>query len=320
MNHAARLASSGSTALAGYLILRGIHSTVLSGLQTLGADHPINGENPISFCNVFFFSSLVTGVFALLQGRKTIKAEISELSQHSRGLVVIDACLGYTVAPLSYYLTLTHMNVSVQTLLFSLIIPFSAVMARFINNQVLPKNYWFSTILIGTGLIPLAIARGSDASLRLDSLGLIWAAVAITSYSASSLTNNLLSQKNASNGIIVGVESLAAAIAFGIIALWQYGPHHFFYLEWWWVASVIGGYAILLPLGIRYLLVQCNRTWSVADIGIWSSLCVPIAIGSAAIFLGQPVGVGVAVGSLLTVAGVAIANRKSSHDTRRQIV
>lgn len=320
MNLAVKSLSGGATVLGGYLILRGVHSTVLSGLQMLGEGHPINGENPISFCNLFFFSSLLAGIIAIAQEGKSLKAETAKLCLRSKILVAIDSCLGYTVAPLSFYLTLAHMSVGLQTLLFSLVIPVSAVMARIVNQQILPKHYWISTVLIGAGVIPLAIARATDVGPIVDSIGLIWAVVAIASYSSSSVTNNLLSQKEISKGILIGVESLAAAIVFGLIALCQYGPHHFFYLEWWWVLSVIGGYAILLPLGIRYLFVQCNRLWSVATVGSWSSLCVPIAIGSAAIFLGQPVGIGVAVGSLLTVAGVAIANRRSRQLMRRQIV
>jgi drug/metabolite transporter (DMT)-like permease len=148
----------------------------------------------------------------------------------------------------------------------------------------------------------------------------MWAVVSIASYSASSVTNNYLSRQGVSKSILVGVESMAAAIVFAIIALWQYGPHHFLYLKWWWVLSVVGGYAILLPLGIRYFFIQCNQVLSVAAIGLWSSLCVPIAIGTAAVFLGQAVSVGVAVGSLLTVSGIAIANRKSSQEVRRQMV
>lgn len=312
MNRAARLISGGTAALSSYLLLRGIHSTVLSGLQMLGAHHRINGENPISFCNVFFFSSLVTGVIALAKGAGSIQAEIEGLRSSTRVLVAIDASLGYTLAPLSYYLTLAHLNVSIQTLLFSLVIPLSAMMARVSIDQALPKKYWLSTALIGAGLVPLAMARGPVADLGIDPIGLMWAGVSIASYSASSVTNNYLSRQGVSKSILVGVESMAAAIVFAIIALWQYGPHHFLYLEWWWVLSVVGGYAILLPLGIRYLFIQCNQALSVATIGLWSSLCVPIAIGTAAVFLGQAVSAGVAVGSLLTVSGIAIANRKSS--------
>ncbi|MEB3322192.1 MAG: hypothetical protein VKI81_05160, partial [Synechococcaceae cyanobacterium] len=38
-----------------YVLLRGLDATVLKALQIQGLRHAVNGENPISFCNVFFF-------------------------------------------------------------------------------------------------------------------------------------------------------------------------------------------------------------------------------------------------------------------------
>ena len=37
-----------------FVVLRGLDNTVLKGLQLHGASHPVNGVNPVSFCNVFF--------------------------------------------------------------------------------------------------------------------------------------------------------------------------------------------------------------------------------------------------------------------------
>ena len=51
-----------AAALLGYVAVSGLRSTVLKGLQTFGAGHPIGGENPISFCNVFFISQLMVGL------------------------------------------------------------------------------------------------------------------------------------------------------------------------------------------------------------------------------------------------------------------
>jgi hypothetical protein len=42
-----------------YVLLKGLDATVLKALQTYGTTHPVHGENPISFCNVFFVAQLV---------------------------------------------------------------------------------------------------------------------------------------------------------------------------------------------------------------------------------------------------------------------
>lgn len=308
-------------ALAGYIVLRGIHSTVLSGLQEFGASHPVNGENPISFCNIFFFSSLSVGLYALVKDKSRSAQEIKDLNYRCKALVVLDAFLGCVSAPIAYYLTLLHLNVSIQTMLFSLVLPLSALMGRRFNQEALPKKFWLSSGLIAGGLIPIAMSKGGG-EISLNSAGLAWAAVAILSYSASSVTSRKLSQSGLGTGVIVGLESLSAAVVFAVIALWQFGPQHFIYLEWWWVAAVIGGYALALPLGIRSLLVRCYRQWSVASIGIWSSLCVPIAIVSAALLLRQTIPWAIATGSLLTVIGIATGQqtRTSAHTSPDRVI
>jgi pilus assembly protein TadC len=49
-----------------YVLLQGLDATVLQRLQHNGAAHAVNGENPISFCNVFFLSQAIVGLSALL--------------------------------------------------------------------------------------------------------------------------------------------------------------------------------------------------------------------------------------------------------------
>lgn len=139
-------------ALAGHIVLRGIHSTVLSGLQEFGASHPVNGENPISPCNIFFLSSLSVGLYALIKDRSRSTQEIKDLSNRSKALVALDAFLGCASAPIAYYLTLLHLNVSIQTMLFSLVLPLSALMGRRFNQEALPKKFWLSSGLIAGGL------------------------------------------------------------------------------------------------------------------------------------------------------------------------
>jgi hypothetical protein len=52
-----------------YVLLRGLDATVLKWLQRNGPVHAVNGENPISFCNVFFAAQAIVGLSALLTGR-----------------------------------------------------------------------------------------------------------------------------------------------------------------------------------------------------------------------------------------------------------
>lgn len=50
-----------------YVLLRGLDATVLKGLQDHGMAHPVDGANPISFCNVVVLDLVVAVGAALVR-------------------------------------------------------------------------------------------------------------------------------------------------------------------------------------------------------------------------------------------------------------
>ncbi|MGL6135130.1 MAG: hypothetical protein ACRC1L_13225, partial [Prochlorococcaceae cyanobacterium] len=77
-----------------FVVLRGLNAPVLKQLQQLGLQHQVNGENPISFCNVFFFAQLVVGLAAVLAGRRALRPALATLTTPQRWLVAADTLLG----------------------------------------------------------------------------------------------------------------------------------------------------------------------------------------------------------------------------------
>ncbi|WP_432784512.1 hypothetical protein AAJV73_10235 [Cyanobium sp. BSA11S] len=71
-----------------YVVLKGLNATALKGLQAFGASHPIGGENPISFCNVFFVAQMIVGLTVLLPGRAQLPALLEQLE----GVIVVCWC------------------------------------------------------------------------------------------------------------------------------------------------------------------------------------------------------------------------------------
>ena len=122
-----------------FIVFRGLDNTVLKVLQLHGASHPVNGVNPVSFCNVFFFVQLISGVTFLISGRHDLRVQIANLNGHDRYLLVSDAFLGRFLGPVAYYFALDALSVITQTLIFALILPVSALMARWILREPLPQ-------------------------------------------------------------------------------------------------------------------------------------------------------------------------------------
>jgi len=144
-----------------YVLLKGLDATVLKGLQTYGHSHSVLGENPISFCNVFFFAQLAVGLTALLPGRRDLTRALPTLTPADRRLLGTHAFLGMFLGPVAYYKALQSLLVISQTLLFDMVLPGAALLARWLLWESLPRAFWLSLALIAAGLLLPQITRSS---------------------------------------------------------------------------------------------------------------------------------------------------------------
>ncbi|WP_216919923.1 DMT family transporter [Synechococcus sp. CCAP 1479/9] len=287
-----------------YVLLRGLDATVLKGLQQFGADHPVRGMDPISFCNLFFLAQLAVGLAALWPGRTTLTADLAALVPSDRRLLAVDAFLGLFLGPVAYYLALESLSVISQTLLFALVLPVSALLARGWLGEALPRSFWISLVLISVGLLLPSVSMAAAGGGMDGTAGLAWALVGVLAYGAASVSGRLVARRRLPLGVSVGATNLVSALVFGVIALVLFGPHHFLLLQLWWVVGVIGLYALTLPLGRELALRLAYRHLPVAQVSLWSSLSLVVALLSAAVLLGEPLQEASLAGSALVLAGV----------------
>ena len=287
-----------------YVLLRGLDATVLKGLQDLGQANPVQGENPISFCNVFFLAQLTVGLAALLPGRRSLIGDLAQLDPADRRLLALHGGLGLFLGPVAYYFALESLSVISQTLLFALVLPVSALLARWLLGESLPPGFWLSLALIGAGLLLPQAAMAIGSGRMDDATGLAWSLVGVLAFAGSAVSGRSVARRRWPAAVAVGVPTLLSALVFGAIALVLFGPHHFLLLRLWWVAGVIGLYAITLSLGRELALRQAYRSCSVAVVSLWGSLALVVAVLSAALLLGEPLGVPVLGGAALVLAGV----------------
>ena len=66
-------------ALLAYVVLKGLESTVVRALQLHGARHPVDGLNPISACNLFFFALVVVGASLVVADRQALRRQLLQL-------------------------------------------------------------------------------------------------------------------------------------------------------------------------------------------------------------------------------------------------
>lgn len=304
-----RLLDFNSLGLLAYILVSGLRSTVLKGLQIQGEEHPIGGENPISFCNVFLISQATVGLAIVLSDGRRSWTDIEKLDRHGRWLIAADAFFGCFLAPMSFFLALDQLSVVTQTLLFSLTLPLTAAIATLWLKEKLPDRFWLSLALIMTGLIvgkllrPMGMGAPEAAN---QTTGVIWALISMSSLALRNSLRRKLAPYPICRGLSAGLPNLAGAIAFAVIALQQYGPHHFFYLSFWWVLGVIVIYSITLCLGSELFRQFCQRHFPVTQIGLASSSTLVVTVLSAALFLGEPLHPPTILSMLLILAGVTL--------------
>ncbi|MCP9886463.1 EamA family transporter [Cyanobium sp. ATX 6A2] len=293
-----------------YVLLRGLDAPVLKRLQELGLQHQVNGENPISFCNVFFFAQLVVGVAALLGGRRQVGPALAALTTPQRWLLATDTLLGRFLAPVAYFTALQSLSVISQTLLFALVLPLSALLARALLAEPLPRAFLPSLVLISAGLLLPQLAATTSPGPMDDPSGLVWALLAVLAFSAAALTGRRIAAAGIPPVLSVGVGSLVSALVFAVLAVILYGPGHFLLLRLWWVVGVILIYALSLSLGSELALRHAYRHAGVATVSLWGSLTIAVAVLAAALLLGEPLDAATVAGVLLLLAGVGLARRR----------
>lgn len=298
----------GATLLALFVLLRGSDSTVLKLLQRAGAaTHAAGGPDVISFCNVFFFASLVTGLALVGLDRPGLTRQLPRLVQQERWLLVLQSFSGFFLGPVAFYLALARLTVVQQTLLFSLAIPVTSLLAHFVLRERLPSTFLISCALFAAGL-SLANQPVMDhrALAALDPRGMAWAVIGVTAFAVSAVVNRLSGQRGLGVGLTVGVNSLAASLVFAVIALMLFGPKHFLYLRSWWVLGVIGGYAVLITLGSQWSLMRAYVQLGVVTVTFWASLTILVSLVLAHLLLDEALQLPVVFGAGLILAAIVL--------------
>lgn len=294
--------------LALFILLRGSDSTLLKLLQRAGeATHAAGGPEAISFCNVFFFSSLITGLVLLLSERQMVRLQLPRLRPEDRWLLVLQSFSGFFLGPMCFYLALDRLSVVEQTLIFSLTIPVTALLARGLLKEALPRLFALSCALISCGLL---LANHSMLTLQtgtpVDPRGVLWALLGVAAFGFSAVINRASGRRGLGVGFTVGINSLAAAAAFAVIALVLFGPNHFLYLKSWWVLGVIGGYALLITLGSQWSLMQSYVRLPVAKVTVWASLTIMVSLVQAHLLLAEELSWMALLGTALILVAVAL--------------
>jgi drug/metabolite transporter (DMT)-like permease len=300
-------------ALLAYVLLRGCDASVLKWLQERGAATLLRtsgAEDPIGFSNVFFFATLATGVAIPLLDRRRLQAEFPQLTPSHHRLLIGRASLGSLLGPIGYFLALQRLSVTSQTLLFTLIVPATALLARLMLHEPLPRRFALSLVLLPAGLLISRSMAGMpwpDAGgVGLDPLGIAWALLSVAAFAAAGVLNRQVAAHGWGPGLTIGLPSLLAALLFALLTLLLFGPDQFFHLRWWWLMGVLLVYSAAISLGGELLLLLSYRDLGATTVALWGNGGVLVSLLSAHLLLGERLGPHTLLGAVVILAALLV--------------
>ncbi|MEI6030197.1 MAG: DMT family transporter [Synechococcaceae cyanobacterium ELA739] len=261
-----------------------------------------------------FFANLATGLVVLLLDRGSLKHQLPHLVPRDRSLLCLRAALGSLIGPICYFLALQRLTVISQTLLFTLILPVTALLAQLLLREPLPKRFGFSFALLPLGLL---ISSNVDLSMPsaapwsgLDPLGLILGLLSVLAFSASGVLNRIVVDKGLGAGLTIGLTNLSAELVFGTITLVFYGPAQFLHMRWWWLFGLLLVYTACINLGGELLLLLSYRGLGAITVALWGNGGIFVSLVSAYLLLGEALSVRTLMGALLILAALLMAGAK----------
>lgn len=296
--------------LAIYVLLDGIDSSLLKWLQNQGAKHVLatgGGLDPIRFSNVYFFSFLLVGITLLIADRHRLPTDWQRLNRPAQQANAGGAFCGMVLGPLSFFISLKHLSVIDQSLIFSLLLPISALLALCVLKERLPKGWILSLALITSGLVLSSQAMGGMADGGGNNhLGIVLVPISVLAYATFDITNRSLEELDLGQGITLGIGAIVSALIFALIEIGRFGAHYFWQLELWWVLGMIGSYGLFVRLVGGLAERGSLLSWPVTTVELWGSLAVVVSVFSANVVLGEPLNSGTLIGVGIVLAGVIL--------------
>ncbi|MEB3157111.1 MAG: hypothetical protein VKO26_06720, partial [Cyanobacteriota bacterium] len=79
---------------------------------------------------------------------------------------------------------------------------------------------------------------------------------------------------------------------FGLVTLLLAGPAQFLHLRWWWLMGVLLVYTGGISVGGELMLLASYRGLGAITVALWGNAVVLVALASAHVLLGEPLGAG----------------------------
>lgn len=302
-------------------------NSVVAKIGQLGAHHPINGHNPISFCNLLFAGNLLAGITLFIIYRKDWR--LSVLKQYPFKVwlyMFVFILMSGVLAPAFFFIALMITEVTNVVLISTLDVPLGLLLA-YVMFRERPTGFSIVGALVSTiGIIaifalnqppmerPMTMKMldvGNPAVNQflqtLPKAGEILTAIAtLLGVIAVQMSRKLID--SVPIGILSVFRMIAGVILFAIIVLSVFGLNHFGDLlsPFLWVWMLVYG-AIIIVFGQITWFKGLQGGASSADISISTAITPVAGIFFAFLILQEIPNFAQIVGGIIIMAGIGIS-------------
>ncbi|GAB4295926.1 MAG: DMT family transporter [Roseovarius sp.] len=281
-------------------------NSIVTLLTQIGAEHPIDGRNAITYCNLLALGSLISLIpmVVFFHGDWT-RDNLRALTRRDWVLLTLAALLSSAISPGLFFYALEHTSVTNVVLIGRIDPPLFILAAWLLLKEEFDPWAFAGGMIALIGAVTIIGLKDGGASFAFGT-GEIAAFFATLAYIASTLVTRL-GLKGVPFGIFSIYRTSLGTLVYIGLALYLFGPHHFqdllspVVLKWVWVYA-----GIVIILGQFAWNIGLKHARS-GDVALATSFSPLAAIMIAMILLGEDPGPGLIPGGAIIIAGVVVA-------------
>jgi drug/metabolite transporter (DMT)-like permease len=316
---------SGQTYLWLAILIFGASSAVTRKLTEIGADHFIDGRNPISLCNVLFVGNLCALILMILIYRgQWNKATLQQLSKQDWISLIAVAILSGALAPGLIFQALTLTQVNNVILIGRIEPPLTLALSVWLLKERVSVWQFTGAIAAFFGVTLTIVLQPQQASMiSMAGLHLGLGEILVTLGSIAVAISTIISKKYFSK-IPLGISSIfrtgIGTVIFFFTALILYGRDHFADIFspflWKWM-FLYGGLIVVVG---QSFWTKGLKTSTVSKASLIGSFSPIVGIIAAYLILGEVPTMAQYIGGSLIVVSIFISRFDQASRKSRQKV
>lgn len=279
-------------------------------LTNLGAMYPIDGRNPISFCNVLFVGNLIALIVLTFVYRSQLtRAAFVQLTPKDWSSLVVVSLLSGALAPSLIFMALELTAVNNVVLLGRIEPPLALVLAIvFAGDRVGPLTLLGSAISFVGVVLTLVLQAPSPEMMQSAGFsigkGEVFALLGAIALAISTLFSRI-ALKNVQIGVFSVIRTMIGTTVFFLVVVLTFPPQHFIDVWspflWRWML-VYGG---IVVVGGQLCWFTGLKTAGASEVSLASSFSPLAGVLAAFFLLGEAPTLAQYIGGAIILVGIA---------------